>query len=115
MGGAGLYSNAVDFMKLLTSLLRNDGKVLGKEMVDLMFETRLEDRSMLEPEKAKEFFENSREDGVAYDHCLCGLVNLGKLERSGRQKGAIGWGGATRCYWVSIFPLVFFFFFFLFW
>ncbi|KAG4432145.1 hypothetical protein IFR05_012361, partial [Cadophora sp. M221] len=35
MGGSNLYSSAPDFLALLTSLLRNDGRVLERKTVDV--------------------------------------------------------------------------------
>ncbi len=37
LGGSGLYTSAPDYLAFLTSLLRNDAKVLKPETVDLMF------------------------------------------------------------------------------
>lgn len=41
MGGSNLYSSGTDFVKLLSSLLRNDGIVLRPQTTDLMFDYRL--------------------------------------------------------------------------
>jgi CubicO group peptidase (beta-lactamase class C family) len=37
LGGVGGYSTAPDYMKLLTSLLRKDGKLLKESTIDEMF------------------------------------------------------------------------------
>ena len=36
-GGSGLFGTAEDYLKLLRSILRNDGKLLTEQSVDLMF------------------------------------------------------------------------------
>ena len=100
MGGSNLYTSASDFIVLLKSLLRNDGKLLKPETVDLMLDSRLKDNSVFKTEKAKEFFEGSVEEGMELDHCLAGLVNLKEMG-TGRKVGGVSWSGATRCYWVS--------------
>jgi len=43
MGGSNLYTSAPDFLKLLASLLRKDGKLLRPQTVDIMFDHRLPD------------------------------------------------------------------------
>ncbi|THV08211.1 beta-lactamase/transpeptidase-like protein [Dendrothele bispora CBS 962.96] len=40
-GGSGLYTKPTDYAKLLAALLRNDGTLLKKETVDLMFTPQL--------------------------------------------------------------------------
>ncbi|KAJ5815656.1 beta-lactamase/transpeptidase-like protein [Penicillium riverlandense] len=44
MGGSNLYTSGTDFLKLLSSLLRNDEKLLHPETTDLMFGYRLPNR-----------------------------------------------------------------------
>jgi hypothetical protein len=99
LGGSGLYTSAPDYLIFLTSLLRNGGKVLKPETVDLMFNYRVPDKEIMKSEKVMEFFENPAEPDMAYDHCLCGLVNL-KQESTGRKVGSVRWGGATKSFWV---------------
>ncbi|THV08210.1 beta-lactamase [Dendrothele bispora CBS 962.96] len=43
LGGGGLYTSATDYAKLLAALLRNDGTLLKRETVDLMFTPQLPD------------------------------------------------------------------------
>jgi hypothetical protein len=100
MGGSGLYTSAPDFIAFLKSLLRNDGRLLKPETLDLMFNSRLPDNSVLKTKKAKDFFEGMVDEGMELDHCLAGLVNLKEM-KTGRKEGGIAWSGATRCYWVS--------------
>jgi hypothetical protein len=76
LGGAGLYTSAPDFMALLTSLLRNDGKILRPETLDTMFEWRVPDETIFKSEKVKGWFEDFVEEGMELDHCLCDVVNM---------------------------------------
>ncbi|THU92257.1 putative penicillin-binding protein [Dendrothele bispora CBS 962.96] len=53
LGGGGVYTSATDYAKLLAALLRNDGTLLKKETVDLMFTPQLPDtKYMIEYMKA---------------------------------------------------------------
>jgi hypothetical protein len=103
LGGSGLYTSAPDYLALLTSLLRNDGKVLQPETVDLMLNYRIPDKSIMKSEEVKEFFDwgaHPEDVGMEYDHCLCGLVNL-KDFKTGKKAGGVRWGGGTKSAWVS--------------
>ncbi|KAN0099370.1 beta-lactamase/transpeptidase-like protein [Hyaloscypha variabilis] len=101
LGGSGLYTCAPDYLAFLTSLLRNDGKVLKPETVDLMFNYRIPDESIMKSEKVKGFFDwgaHPDDVGTEYDHCLCGLVNL-KDMKTGKKAGSVRWGGGTKSFW----------------
>lgn len=97
LGGSNLYSSVPDFMKLLVSLLKNDGNVLEADTVDLMFDTCFSAPTFLAAPKIKEFFDGMTEEGIIYDHCSADLVNTGKM-KSGRREGNITWQGATKCF-----------------
>jgi hypothetical protein len=102
LGGSGLYTCAPDYLAFLTSILRNDGKVLKPETVDLMFNYRIPDESIMKSEKVKGFFDwgaHPDDVGTEYDHCLCGLVNL-KDMKTGKKAGSVRWGGGTKSFWV---------------
>jgi hypothetical protein len=102
LGGSGLYTSAPDYLAFLTSLLRNDGKILKPETVNLMFEHRIPDKSIMKSEKLKQFFDwgaHPDDVGTAYDHCLCGLVNLDDM-KMGKKAGTASWGGGTKSKWV---------------
>lgn len=100
MGGSNLYTSAPDFLKLLKSLLRNDGRVLRPETVNSMFDYRLPNSTafMKFKENAKEYLGGLADNTMTVDHCLAGLVNNEDLI-GGRKAGSVGWSGATRCYW----------------
>jgi hypothetical protein len=99
LGGSGLYTSAGDYIAFLKSLLRNDGKILKPETVDLMLGYRIPDENIMKSPEIKAFFGENVENDMDFDHCLCGLVNLRPL-KTGRAAGSVQWGGATRCYWV---------------
>ena len=43
LGGGGIYSSPNDYIKLLATLLKNNGTLLKPETVDLMFSPQLQD------------------------------------------------------------------------
>lgn len=49
-GGGGIYTTADDYIKVLESLLLNDGRLLGSEMVDEMFKPRVHDTEEVQAE-----------------------------------------------------------------
>ena len=104
MGGSNLYTSAPDFMKLLTSLMRNDGELLRPESADIMFNYRLPDMESFnsfkrDAEEIQWLFGDTAPDGLQVDHCLAGMVVLDGL-KGGRKAGSVSWGGATCCFWV---------------
>jgi hypothetical protein len=101
MGGSNLYTSAPDYLKLLKSLLRNDGRVLRPETVNEMFDYRLPDSPLFtkfKKETMTEYLGSLADDGMTVDHCLAGLVN-NEDSLGGRKAGSVAWSGATRCFW----------------
>jgi hypothetical protein len=101
MGGASLYTSAPDFLQLLKSLLRNDGRLLNSDTTAAMFDYRLPESTTFTKFKTAEIKDHLGvfcEDGLTVDHCLAGLVNNEDL-KGGRRAGSVTWAGATRCYW----------------
>ena len=99
MGGSGLVSTAEDYMKLLISLLHNDGEVLKPETTDLMLNARVPDRSIFEVKEVKEGLEDEVGPGGRADHCLAGCVNLDPIKETGRHAGSVTWaGGEFACF-----------------
>lgn len=98
------YTSGTDFLKLLSSLLRNDEKLLRPETIDLMFGYGLPNKETFRhfrtnPEHLKDNFGDLAPVGMEVDHCLAGMVNQADL-LGGRKAGSITWQGATCCYWV---------------
>jgi len=103
-GGVGAYSTAPDYMKLLTSLLRNDGKLLNNDSIEEMFRPQLPDPKYLEqvlqiPELHRVLAGNFPK-GLKADYGLGGMLNMEPLP-TGRCGGAMQWGGMPNLAWVS--------------
>jgi CubicO group peptidase (beta-lactamase class C family) len=103
-GGVGGYSTAPDYMKLLTSLLRDDGKLLTNSSIEEMFRPQLPDPKYLEqvlqiPELHSVLAGNFPK-GLKVNHGLGGMLNMEPLP-TGRCAGAMQWGGMPNLSWVS--------------
>lgn len=103
MGGSGSYSCASDYIKVLISILKNDGKLLKPETVDIMFKPHLEDRKYLRAILSIPEFYSGFASGVPpgqeFDHGLGGVVAM--EETPGRRsKGTLTWGGLPNLFWV---------------
>ena len=103
-GGVGAYSTAPDYMKLLTSLLRDDGKLLKSVTIEEMFKPQLPDPKYLEqtlqvPE-LHQILAGNFPKGLKVDHGLGGMINMEPLP-TGRCAGAMQWGGMPNLSWVS--------------
>jgi hypothetical protein len=103
-GGVGGYSSAPDYMKMLTSLLRDDGKLLKSSSIEEMFKPQLPDPKYLEqvmqvPE-LHGLFAGNFPMGLKVDYGLGGMLSLEPLP-TGRCAGAMQWGGMPNLFWVS--------------
>ena len=106
LGGAGSYSSAPDFLKVLASILRNDGQLLQTQTVHEMFRPQL-------ARQAKEMFQKVLRMPEANDQLTGGVkigtsVNWGlggflveEDMEGGRRKGSMAWGGMPNLYWVG--------------
>ena len=80
-GGAGLYSSMPEYMKVLRSLLDNDGKLLKSESVDEVCRPQLSEASQKSMMKVLEDPElndalGALPLGAKKDYCLAGLLLL---------------------------------------
>ena len=104
-GGAGVYASMPDYMKILQSLLNDDGKLLKSETVELMFSPQLSDASRESLMKQSEDPEvNDMLGGLPLGSAKdCGLAGLLLQEdlKDWRRKGTMNWGGLPNLYWVS--------------
>lgn len=103
-GGSGLFSTAEDFLKLLSSLLLNDGKVLEPGTVDLMLKPQLSTNDSLMANLAIPEFAQYMVPGMPTDRVwnwgLGGiLATNGIPNRAGEN--CMWWGGAANAQWVS--------------
>ncbi len=100
MGGVGAYTSVSDYMKLLTSLLRDDEKILPKRSVAELFKPQLRDPSHLMAKCKPRIEAGVWPEGVSLSHSLGGLVNMEAIP-SGRRKGSMSWMGGMNLFWVS--------------
>ncbi|GFG12706.1 esterase EstB [Aspergillus udagawae] len=103
-GGYGASGNLEDYMKILTSLLVNDGKLLRKETADQFFKPQLTVESKAaqkalihEPEKVKIFVGDFPPD-AEYDWGLGGILVLSD-GCTRRSKGTMIWSGMPNLFW----------------
>lgn len=95
LGGGGLYSSAGDYIKMLISLLKNDGTLLKPETVKMMFEPQLADPKPLlahtQDPNAGAMFRNGV-DSASWNFGLGGILTTADVPDVCR-KGTLSWGG----------------------
>jgi CubicO group peptidase (beta-lactamase class C family) len=108
-GGGGLYCTALDYHKILESIVSKDGILLNEASVDEMFRPQLPDHEELQetisqfsyaPVIGKDASGGSR--GVRWNHCLAGLAAPDGVPHVA-AKGTIWWDGLANTIWVSSF------------
>jgi CubicO group peptidase (beta-lactamase class C family) len=105
LGGSGAYATAPDYLKLLSSLVKNDGKLLKPETVNEMFKPQLENPAYLMgilaiPEFTK-YLAPGMPVGLKWNYGLGGIIAMEEI--SGRAgKGTMFWGGFPNLYWVRL-------------
>jgi len=102
-GGQGSFGSAVDYSKILTSILLNDSKLLKPSTVDLMFTPQLSDapRAALAEFLFMPFWKDtfaSQPPGTKLDHGLAGVLTLND-KPTGRRSGTLTWSGVTNLLW----------------
>lgn len=105
-GGQGVYASMEDFLKVLHSILADDGKLLSSESIAMMFQSQLlaASREALhkrvhESEPESSFigiFDNTR----LYDWGLGGMLAM-ENEPSRRRRNTLFWSGKPNLFWVS--------------
>ncbi|OAP64035.1 hypothetical protein AYL99_00007 [Fonsecaea erecta] len=101
LGGGGMYSSAEDYIKVLISLLKNDGILLKSETVDMMFTPQLPDEASLvaavtEPAAGPMF--RGGVDSTAWNFGLGGILNMEDVD-SVCKKGTMSWSGLPNLFW----------------
>ncbi|KAI1802400.1 putative transesterase [Daldinia bambusicola] len=102
-GGHGLFMTAQDYLKVLRSLLANDGKILKPETVDSMFEHRLSPeatashRAHLSGPVGLFFRVGTAQDALS-GHGLGGLLTLQDVEGWYGER-TLSWGGGMTFTW----------------
>lgn len=105
-GGQGIYASMEDYMKVLRSILADDGKLLNSESIALMFQSQLTaasrvylQRSIFNTSPSSSFigvYDNNR----LYDWGFGGMLAL-ENEASGKRKDTLFWSGKPNLFWVS--------------
>jgi CubicO group peptidase (beta-lactamase class C family) len=103
-GGAGLFSTAADYAKVLRAVLGNDRLVVGGETItDALFAPRLDEtqRAMLMAiaDAFHDMFAPEFPRGTELDFAFGGLMNLTDIPRK-RRKGSLMWSGMPNSRWV---------------
>ncbi|KAL2829114.1 beta-lactamase/transpeptidase-like protein [Aspergillus pseudoustus] len=100
-GGGGLYSSVADYMKVLISLLKNDGLLLRPDTVTIMFEPQLDDPKPLLAETQGSSGGAMFRGGIdcnAWNVGLGGILTTIDVEGVCR-KGTLSWGGLPNLFW----------------
>lgn len=103
-GGAGLFSSAEDYIKILRSLLVDDGVLLKPESARELFALQLPDNKYIAEKmdnpQAAAFLAPSYGAGHKWNHGLGGALAVEGIK--GRLGvGALQWAGLPNSYWVS--------------
>lgn len=102
-GGQGAMGSAVEYFKILTSLLLDDGKLLQSQTVELMFSPQLSPgplaglKAYIEaPWSIGKFATPAT--GTELDWGLSGMLMVSGKE-GGRKKGTLTWSGLANLLW----------------
>ena len=105
-GGGGAYGQPTEFMQILESLLKNDGKLLKPEMAEELFKPRLEDfnreigtRKIAVPAAYNDLAGFPK--GTRKEWSIAGLVNCEDLD-GWRRNGSVTCIGMANATWVSL-------------
>lgn len=101
-GGGGLYTTAVDYVKVLESLLYDDGKLLDSATLDELFTPQLPDnealRTRLNQTGPGNVLNNFGQKTVKLNHALGGLVLMEGVPGNAGT-GMMCWDGLPACFW----------------
>ena len=103
MGGGGITASPTEYIKILHAILKNDGSLLKKETVDMMFQPHLTPGSkeglakLLAIPEFNQMVGNLPQ-GVTKDWGLGGLLLEGDIP-GWRSQGSMSWGGMPNLIW----------------
>ncbi|MCJ1478269.1 hypothetical protein MMC13_006946 [Lambiella insularis] len=100
LGGGGIYTSPHDYIKVLIAILQNDGKILKRESVELMFQPQLSNDTALKSTVLGDAGAMYR-GGVASDAWnfgLGGILNMDDVDEI-CKKGTMTWSGLPNLYW----------------
>lgn len=105
-GGHGVYSTLPAYLKILHSLLANDGKLVSPAMLEEMKKPQLGEASKVAFNKFLHTVSDTMMPGefnknIPVSYGLGGMVFLETdHERKFRVKGSMSWSGLFNCFWV---------------
>ncbi|KZP25119.1 beta-lactamase/transpeptidase-like protein [Athelia psychrophila] len=103
-GGGGLWGSAPEFLKVLTSILRDDGRLLGSETVAEMFKPQLSPpckdnwMKLLKTSAGNAAYTGNAPMGMEFTGGLGGFSSLEDMPGR-RKKGSLAWGGLPNLFW----------------
>ncbi|GIZ45088.1 hypothetical protein CKM354_000827100 [Cercospora kikuchii] len=101
-GGHGAYASMGDYLKVLHSLLKNDGKLLKPDSVDELFRPQLGDDSKAAlnffVKQAHTMLPGEWNPEIPTDYALGGIVFL-EDDVGRRKKGTLAWSGLFNPVW----------------
>lgn len=103
-GGHGLFMTAKDYLKVLHSILSNDGKILNSGLVNSMFENHLNNpEAVASQEKANAspagiFFRCGLDTTTRLGYGLSGVINLENID-CWYGTHTLSWGGGLTFAW----------------
>ena len=104
-GGGGLFTCASDYVKVLTSLLLDDGKLLKPETAKELFAPSLPANKALNEVMNGPFraalAPGMPPDGVEFNYSLGGCLAVNGVPDQG-EKNLLFWSGAPNSQWVSL-------------
>jgi CubicO group peptidase (beta-lactamase class C family) len=101
-GGAGLYSTANDYVKILVAVLTGGGGILKPETAQQLRDPQLPDNKYLMAEFNGPWHEAICSEypmGTQASYGLGGALNLEDLPKK-RRKGSMMWSGMANTHWV---------------
>ena len=105
MGGDGAYATGPEYMKILQSLLANDGRLLSAKTVETMFTPQLEaaQRKALNEMLRKSSLERHIPESTRVPEKSWGLASLIYCEDTSewKKKGTTMWKGMANVTWVG--------------
>jgi CubicO group peptidase (beta-lactamase class C family) len=110
-GGQGLSASVPSYLKILTSLLKDDGVLLKKDTTAMMFEPQLSPQGQ---EALQAVYRSQPAAGpcsigsfppnIQYNWGLGGLLTMQDVNEGGvdyRKRGCLNWSGMPNLFWVS--------------
>ena len=102
-GGQGLCGSPVSYLKMMQSILDDDGKLLRSETIEEMFKPQLGPGSRQAYEKSfeEEVYKDSfasHKEGTKASWGLGGMIVL-QDEATGRKSGTLSWSGLPNLLW----------------